>query len=187
MFDREIPAIDWQKLPNHEWIRSWAEYHDDVRDLSNMLSGISRTRGIEWRAILAIPRGALTPASLVARELNIRVIENLCLSSYDHKNRGRRVEVLKHIGSGFLGDQGLGPHRQLLVIDDLTDTGATFKVVREQLGKYAAWAHFAAVYAKPQGKDSLDTYVREVPQDIWIRQPWDMSYQYARPMSGIDD
>ncbi len=181
LFDREVPGVDWATLPNGEWVRTWPEYHDDVRDLSRLLSGTS------WPAILAIPRGALTPASLVARELNIRLIENLCLSSYDHKEQGREVRVLKPIGTGFLSSLNLGPARKLLVIDDLTDTGATFGVVRRELGPYAPFAHFAAVYAKPMGKGHLDTYVREVPQNIWIRQPWDMAYKYSKPMSGIDD
>lgn len=181
MFDREVPAVDWEKLPNGEWIRTWPEYHDDVRDLSRLHSGTS------WPAILAIPRGALTPASLVARELNVRIIENLCLSSYDHKTQGREVRVLKKIGAGFLESLNLGPGRKLLVIDDLADTGATFEVVRRELGEYAQFAHFAAVYAKPKGKSALHTYVREVPQNIWIRQPWDMAYKYSKPMSGIDD
>ena len=40
-------------------------------------------------------------------------------------------------------DKGAG----VLIIDDLVDTGATARVVREILPK----AHFATVYAKPAG------------------------------------
>ena len=46
-------------------------------------------------------------------------------------------------------------------MDDLVDTGTTARVVRAVLPR----AHFAAVYAKPEGRPMVDTYVTEVSQD----------------------
>ena len=68
------------------------------------------------------------------------------------------------------------------VIDDLVDTGATMKVVREMLPK----AHVATVYAKPLGRPLVDTFVTEVSQDTWIYFPWDLELSYAKPISGRD-
>ena len=70
---------------------------------------------------------------------------------------------------------GLG----VLVIDDLTDTGKTAKVVREMLPE----AHFATVYAKPAGRPIIDTFVTEVSQDTWIYFPWDMGLSYQEPLN----
>jgi len=67
----------------------------------------------------------------------------------------------------------------LLIIDDLVDTGATAKVVRELLPN----AHFATVYAKPAGRPMVDTYVTEVSQDTWIMFPWDSEPQFAKPIA----
>ena len=72
---------------------------------------------------------------------------------------------------------------KVLVIDDLTDTGATAKRVREILPK----AHFATVYAKPSGKPTIDSYVTEVSQDTWIYFPWDLDLSYAAPISGAPE
>ena len=74
-----------------------------------------------------------------------RLIETVCVASYhDYTNQGelrssRTSPAIKAIGDG----KGKG----VLVIDDLTDTGKTAKIVRDMLPN----AHFATVYAKPAG------------------------------------
>jgi xanthine phosphoribosyltransferase len=121
-----------------------------------------------WSGIVAIARGGLVPAQIVARELEVRLIDTICISSYDHETQ-RRPQVLK----GMSGD-GEG----WLIVDDLVDTGQTGRIVREMLPK----AHFATVYAKPAGRSVVDTYITEVSQDTWILFPWDMQPQFAQPI-----
>ena len=79
-------------------------------------------------------------------------------------------EVLKGVSED-------GP--DVLIIDDLVDTGATAKVVRAML----PLAHYAAVYAKPQGRPLVDTFVTEVSQDTWIFLPWDTELQFVQPIA----
>ena len=45
----------------------------------------------------------------------------------------------------------------------------TIKALRPILPK----AHYATVYAKPAGRDQVDTFITEVSQDTWIYFPWD--------------
>ena len=66
-----------------------------------------------------------------------------------------------------------------LVVDDLVDTGTTARIVRALLPK----AHFATVYAKPQGRPQVDTFVTEVSQDTWILFPWDTEPQFIAPIA----
>jgi xanthine phosphoribosyltransferase len=102
------------------------------------------------------------------------VIETVCVASYDYDKQGG-IAVLKHVAFDLIGDdQGSG----LLVVDDLVDTGATVKVVREMMPK----AHIATVYAKPQGRPLVDSFVTEVSQDTWIYLPWDMGLSFAPPI-----
>ena len=100
------------------------------------------------------------------------MIETFCVASYDHKNQ-REANVLK-------GLETVGDGDGWLVIDDLVDTGNTYRLIRERLPK----AHFACVYAKPQGVPTTDTYVIEVSQDTWVYFPWDMEVQYIKPLVG---
>lgn len=160
---------------------SWDQFHRDCKALAWRLAGIADVNG-GWKAVVAITRGGLVPAAIIARELGVRNIETVCIASYhEYKDQGDLV-VIKGIASDLIADAG-GDGEGVLVIDDLTDTGKTAQKVREMLPK----AHIATVYAKPTGKDAADTYVTEVSQDTWIYFPWDMEMSYVAPISGLDD
>jgi xanthine phosphoribosyltransferase len=149
---------------------SWDQFHRDARALAWRLSAAG-----PFDALVAITRGGLVPAAIVARELEVRVIETVCIASYhDYKTQGG-LQVLKTIAAQVGGSGG----ERVLVIDDLVDTGATAKVVREMLPK----AHFATVYAKPLGRPLVDTFITEVSQDTWIYFPWDMGLAFQPPIA----
>jgi xanthine phosphoribosyltransferase len=155
----------WQK----SFPVSWDQFHRDARALAWRLSGEG-----PFEAVVAITRGGLVPAAIVARELGIRVIETVCVASYDYDKQGA-ISVLKAVGERIVGgDAGA----KVLIVDDLVDTGATARVVREMLPK----AHFASVYAKPAGRPMVDTFVTEVSQDTWIYLPWDMGLAFTPPI-----
>ena len=63
------------------------------------------------------------------------------------------------------------------------DTGQTARIVREMLPK----AHFATVYAKPDGKPTTDMCIREIPQSTWVRFPWDTELQFSVPLVERDE
>jgi xanthine phosphoribosyltransferase len=142
---------------------SWEEMHRDARALSWRLAERAPFEGI-----VAIARGGLVPAQIVARELEIRLIDTICVATYDEQ-RQREPEILK----GMTGDG-----RGWLIIDDLVDTGQTGRIVREMLPE----AHFATVYAKPAGRSVVDTFVTGVSQDTWILFPWDQGPQFVQPI-----
>ena len=109
-----------------------------------------------FEAIVCITRGGLVPAAIVARELGIKLIETICVSSYAGTNQGD-LSVLKSVASSVIGaGQRAGGARAL--VDDLVDTGKTAKVVREIVPR----AHLATVYAKPMGRPLVDTFITEV-------------------------
>ena len=133
-----------------------------------------------WTSIVAITRGGLVPAAIIARELGIRTIETVCIASYhEYKDQGD-LDVIKGIDESMVAEDG---GKGVLVIDDLTDTGKTALKVREMLPN----AHIATVYAKPKGVPTADTFVTEVSQDTWIYFPWDMEMSYVEPISGLKD
>ncbi|EFH13659.1 xanthine phosphoribosyltransferase [Pseudoroseomonas cervicalis] len=145
---------------------SWDQLHRDSKALAWRLV----ERG-PWKGIVAITRGGLIPAAIIARELDCRLIESVSIITYDEEKKGEPVVAKPPIAAGD-GDGWL-------VLDDLVDTGTTAKVVRGMLPK----AHFATVYAKPAGKPLVDTFVTEVSQDTWILFPWDTEPQFVAPIA----
>ncbi|MEF2146251.1 MAG: xanthine phosphoribosyltransferase [Desulfovibrionaceae bacterium] len=143
---------------------SWEQLHRDCRALSWRLLEHGPFKGI-----YCITRGGLVPGAILARELDIHLIDTVCISSYTWQQQGNAA-VLKNIegnGEGWL------------LVDDLVDTGRTARLVREMLPK----AHFATIYAKPEGRPLVDTYVTEVSQDTWILFPWDAGHQFVEPIA----
>ena len=163
------------RLPHEKGFHiSWDQIHRDSRALAWRLDKRGPEAGGAWRAVVAITRGGLAPAMIVARELDIRVIDTISVKSYDWQKQAEAV-VLKAPDANLMGD-GDG----ILIVDDLVDTGKTLDLVRRMYPK----AHFATVYAKPQGRGMVDTFTTEVSQDTWIFFPWDMALQYVRPYRG---
>jgi len=154
---------------------TWDQFHRDSRALAWRLNAEA-----PFEALVAITRGGLVPAAIVARELNIRAVDCVAVKSYDHQEQSN-IRVLKPISEEILEAARKG--RKVLIIDDLVDTGATARVVRDML----PGAHFATVYAKPKGRDMVDTFITEVSQDTWIYFPWDLDVAYAAPISGATD
>ena len=143
---------------------SWDQLHRDSRALAWRLIEKGPFKGIA-----AVTRGGLVPAAVIARELDVRMIDTLCIVSYREDNTSGALEVLKgveHDGAGWL------------IVDDLVDTGKTGSAVREMMPK----AHFATVYAKPAGRPLVDSFVTEVSQDTWILFPWDSELQSVPPI-----
>ena len=144
---------------------SWEELHRTAKALAWRLIELRPFKGI-----IAISRGGLVPAAIIARELDVRLIDTVCMASYSDDNDPGEVTVLKSVS---------GDGEGWLIVDDLVDTGRTAKVVRELLPK----AHFATIYAKPAGRPLVDTFVTEVSQDTWIYFPWDIEPQFIQPIA----
>ncbi len=142
---------------NKDYFLSWEELHQDTKQLASQL--IEHGYHQQCSTIVGIARGGFIPAAILARELDHRLMDVLCISSYQH-NRQEELDVLKSLegdGEGYI------------IVDDLVDTGNTARVAREILPK----AIFACVYAKPAGKPFTDFYSREFDQDVWLHFPWD--------------
>ncbi len=162
------------RLPHERGFHvSWDQLHRDARALAWRLQS-EAPDATGWRAVVAITRGGMAPAMIIARELDIRTVDTISVKSYDHQSQSEAV-VIKSPDMDLIGD-GDG----ILVIDDLVDTGKTLKIVRKHMPK----AHVATVYAKPMGREMVDSFITEVSQDTWIFFPWDLALQYVEPYRG---
>ncbi|RUO78118.1 xanthine phosphoribosyltransferase [Idiomarina seosinensis] len=153
---------------NREFFVSWEELHRATKELARR-----QLPAEQYKGVIAVSRGGLVPAAIISRELNLRTVDCVSVSSYDHNEQRDDLNMLKDVtatqdGEGFL------------VVDDLVDTGNTLKFLRQRLPK----AKFITVYAKPAGMELVDDYVADLEQDTWIHFPWDMHLHYVEPLAG---
>jgi xanthine phosphoribosyltransferase len=96
--------------------------------------------------VIPVIRGGLIPGTIVSYALQIGLCQPV------------------HAVSG----NWASPRNDLIVIDDICDTGLTFRHIKARFPN----AVYAALYAKPQGVDLCDYHCQLVPQDHWVVMPW---------------
>ena len=112
-----------EKLPHEKGFHiSWEQIHRDSRALAWRLENIVPNSGA-WETVVAVTRGGMVPSMIVARELDIRVVETISVKSYDHQVQ-TDANILKFPSESYLGNG-----ENILIIDDLVDTGKTFHAV----------------------------------------------------------
>ncbi|XRX42424.1 MAG: xanthine phosphoribosyltransferase [Buchnera aphidicola (Eriosoma harunire)] len=149
---------------SNKYIVTWDMIHIYTKKLAHKLFCIK-----PWDRIIAVSRGGLVPAAILSRELNIRYVDTVCISSYDY-NIIRDLKIIK------IAD---GDCSNTIIIDDLVDTGKTVHKLR----KIYSNSYLVTIFAKPSSKLLVDDYVIDIPQNLWIEFPWDMSMVYTPPIS----
>jgi xanthine phosphoribosyltransferase len=91
--------------PRKSFPLSWEELHRDAKALAGHLLELG-----PWKGMVAVTRGGLAPAAIVARALGIRLIETVCVIGYEpddyNPQQANEITVIKapaHVG---------GPERQ---------------------------------------------------------------------------
>lgn len=131
---------------------SWDEVNRDAASMSE------RLRGQGWQQIVALTEGGIGPASQIARELDIPMIDTL--SVRDSSCQQDLSMLHEHIDSSM----------KTLFVDDLVDTGKTARAAKAAFPD----AYFVAIYAKPAGMPFVDDYITEIEPQSWVHFPWDL-------------
>ena len=135
----------------------WETYLLDCRGLAKKIQQSNQ----QFDGIVAIARGGLVTAGILAPMLGIRVVESLCLESYSKD--GKRGAMIQH-NHLCLSNPG-----SYLVIDDLVDSGYTINHTNN-LGLIDS----AVLYRKSDTEFEPTFFARELPAEKWIVFPWEV-------------
>jgi hypoxanthine phosphoribosyltransferase len=120
----------------------WYAFHGACEEVVKQLRRDCRAR--RSSVILGVARGGFVPASIVAYGLGI----SACRSADHQSIRSERDD--------------------LIVVDDICDTGRTFSLLRQSYPN----ALYVAAYAKPAGKEYCHYFGRLVDQSQWLVFPF---------------
>ena len=154
-----LPTPKFNKVPS-KFELSWegVEHHANL---------IAQALGsdLQFRNIVALARGGLIPAAMLAQRLNVRRIHNVCLRHYDDNNqRLDRIECLTDMAPFRLLN-----YRNTLIVDDVSDSGKSIELVKE----YLPDAIVVTLVAKPEGAPLVNLYAQALSQDTWVHFPWE--------------
>lgn len=140
---------------------------DDVVALSIRLARLAEAAPFD--VILAISRGGLIPAALIAQHLDRREVEMAAAVSYSGEARQPRIEI-----RSFPPDETLSGKR-VLVVDDVWDSGRTAIAIRDRVARAGGVPIVAVLHYKPLAShapgDAPDLFVERT--EAWIVYPWE--------------
>lgn len=142
-------------------IVTWEQLDGLVGELANQVRG-------EYDVMLAITRGALVPAGMLAYRLGIRNILVAAVAFYD--DTGGHAEQPMFLQ--FPADPLLHG-RRVLIVDEVWDTGTTIQAVIDRVGQAGGSPTTAVLHYKPSHSvvpSVPDHWVVET--DAWIVYPF---------------
>jgi len=128
-----------------DYIVTWTEFYKGVKKLYRQV----RWNRKKYRKILAIGRGGVTLGNVMGWLLRLPV-EVQVVSNYRYRNRIRHDSIVCE-------------DSDVLVIDDIIDTGVTTKRVKSDI----------MVFVKKRDVPSLKYYAIEIKQNQWVSFPWE--------------
>ena len=135
----------------------WHQIEKDAHALGRKL----QTKKLPFTWIVAVSRGGLTPAHIVAHVLGCVHVDTLCIESYD-ANNNQDIAVIHKLPQEWV------PANQMLIIDDIVDSGKTVDVIKRLLPR----CHFACLYLKREHA-LVDTFAKTCFNAGWLQMPWE--------------
>ncbi len=116
--------------------------------------------------LVAISRGGLIPATLLAYILNIKKIYVIGYNYY--LKPGVRGKLKK------ISDSGQVKNKRVLLVDEKADTGKTLEAVIRLLRKRKNRVTSTTLHWEPRSKVKPDYFAHRT-ENVWIVYPWDES------------
>jgi len=141
---------------------SWSLFGEAARELAQQVADSGFTPDL----VLAIARGGLFVAGALGYALEVKNLHVMNVEYYTGVDQRLEMPVVLPPVPTAVDLAGA----RVLVADDVADTGATLKLVRDFCQDHVADVRCAVVYEKPQSSVRCEYVWRRT--DRWITFPW---------------
>ncbi|WP_020669694.1 phosphoribosyltransferase [Amycolatopsis nigrescens] len=141
---------------------TWELFGTAGRELAEEIDG----DGFEPDLILSIARGGLFVAGVLGYALDVKNLHVMNVEFYTGVDQRLDLPVMLPPVPNAVDLTGA----KVLVADDVADTGATLKLVRDFCADHVAEVRCAVIYEKPRSVVSCEYVWRRT--DRWINFPW---------------
>ncbi len=152
-------------------VLTWAGYGVGVRELARQIAD----DGFRPDVILGIARGGLIPSGSLGYALSIKNCYMMNVEYYTDVDERLDVPVIL---PPYLELVDL-EHANILVVDDVADTGHTLAKVYEFVAGSVAGARAAVLYEKPRSVIKCEYVWKRT--DRWINFPWSSESPIVEP------
>ncbi len=140
----------------------WATFGSATRSLAEAIAADG------WRPdlVVAVARGGLTVAGALAYALGVKNCGTINVEFYTGVDSRLPVPIVLPPSLNLVDVEDL----DVLIVDDVADTGHTLRLVQEVLNQHVQQARTAVLYHKPQSVIA-PTYAWK-RTSAWINFPW---------------
>jgi uncharacterized protein len=144
-------------------VPTWSQIYELLLSLAEKI----RSAAFSVDVVVAVARGGLVPARVLADLLEVDVLATLQIQHYIGVAQTKTAATI---------EQALSSHvegKRVLLVDDIADTGESLKLAQSTLkAKGAAEIRIATLYHKPQSTLKPDYYTKQTSN--WVIFPWDI-------------
>ena len=137
--------------------------------IKDSLSLAKKLKVKKFDFVVAISRGGLMPATLIAYLLKIKKVGTISYSHYLADGVRGKLELVLRPSKEI-------KNSRVLLIDDKADTGKTLLAAIQSLKKKKNKVVSATLHWDPQSKIKPDYFVHQV-KNVWIVYPWEPPYK----------
>jgi hypoxanthine phosphoribosyltransferase len=132
--------------------------------------------GMEFDWYIAIARGGLIPAAMLAQITDQRNIDTFCIKRYGKDNKEIAISNIEDKNLSHLN------FKRILIIDDILDNGRTMDYVRKHVSLYKPKEiKIACLYWKPRSIVTPDFYLSACDNETWIEFFWEKDQNFILP------
>jgi len=122
--------------------------------------------------MVALSRGGLVPARIMAETIKPKKLLTLGLKLYDGCNSGDEVQITQGLDSHT---ENFDRHDRLLIVDDISDRGTTLSFAYSYIFKITGGAHIASAcpYIKRSTSREPSYYHKVFSDTEWVVFPFE--------------
>lgn len=137
-----------------------------IQLLAEEVAARIRESGYAPDLIVAVSRGGFDHARILCDQLEVRRLASVQIEYYAGVNETKEIpKIVYPLNADVSG-------KKVLVVDDVSDTGASLKAAKEHVeGQGASQVRVATLHIKPWTTFKPDYHAAET--DAWIVYPWE--------------
>lgn len=142
-----------------------------TRDAKTIAERIKATKQ-PFDLIIGLLRGGSIPATIISHHLDVPMM-CIGIKTYDDQSKTGNVDAYQAAYGDIFNLKSKRSVQRVLIVDDLSDTGDTFKYVINTYGHLFEEMQTAALYIKSNTTHVPNFYHAEFDAKEWLVFPWE--------------
>lgn len=162
--DQKIPKRSSVDNNQKELVFSWEDVYVSCYKICEQIQKKKKC----FKTLLAVSRGGLVPAGIISYLLDIKDVRTISIETYSRKTKKRNVNEIIQAPNFYLF-----AGKEILVVDDVLDTGKTYAVIRRLMKPILTSSYLSLAVLCHKNIAPHPDFFSSVEKETWIHFPWE--------------